>query len=157
MVADRFSNLMNELGKALQMTLSLDPGKGCCITFKDQLVLYLQQDHLGENLQLVFELGVLQPGPYREKVLQEALKANGLPSPRRGIFAFGGKTNCLLLQDQQPLDSLNLPQLLDILKKLITIARAWKNAIAHAEEPSYRMAEISSATASTKGSGMFGL
>jgi hypothetical protein len=160
MIADRFEALLGELSSLIHKKLVPTSNNAIILRLGDKTGVFLEQDRLGEMINIIIEIGSPQQGPYRENVFREALKANGLPPPRNGIFAYGSKTDSLLLYEQLPLEDLNGPRLLEIMNILIQKARTWKQSIARGEIPSYQSTE---STFSMKGSagprlkGIFGL
>src|SRR5688572_26408203 len=86
MVADLYETLLEELGEILKIKLKPDHNT-CLIEFKEGVSIQLELDKQAENLLIVCDLGEIAVGRYRENLLREALKANGLPPPRNGILA----------------------------------------------------------------------
>lgn len=156
MVTDRFGSLAEDLGKILKIKLSPDTNNCCVIKYKSGLQVTLEPTSDGTSIMIAIELGEIAPGRYRENVLREALKANGLPLPRKGIFAFSKKKDSLLIYDQLLLEELTAEKLFDFLQPLQQKAELWKTAIAQGEVPSFTANEL---TFNRKGggSGMFGL
>lgn len=160
MQLDRYSSLLSDLGKALHINLSLDIQNACIIRLKDNLEILIEPDILGEKLLIAIELGSPAPGEYRKNMFKEALKANGLPPPTTGIFAYSAKKDTLLLTDQVPLEEITVPQLLGLFKSLVQKARIWKTAIMQTEIPSFTSTETTFGTfgaTTSKMKGMFGL
>ena len=141
MIADRYSALLEELSNLLHIKLPLDENNACVIRLQDKLGVFMEPDRLREHLYITLDIGSPTPGQFREHVFREALKANGIPPPKTGIFAYGAKTDSLLLFERLSLDELNGPKLLETMQSLIRKARVWKEAIDHGEVPSYRMTE----------------
>lgn len=157
---DRYSALISDLSKALHVNLSPDIQNACILKLKDNLQIVIEPDVLGEKLLIVIEIGSPPPGDYRKNLFKEALKSNGLPPPKNGIFAYSAKNDSLLLTEQVSLEDISAPQLLLLFKTLIQIARVWKTAIEQTEVPSYRSTEVTFGTLSilgTKTKGIFGL
>lgn len=160
MIGDRFGALLEEVGTLINKKLVPDANNALVLRLPDKMAIFLEQDRLGEVVNVVIEVGSPQSGPYRENIFREALKANGLPPPRNGLFAYGAKTDSLILCEQLPLEDLNGPRFLEIMKSLLQKARTWKVAINNNEIPSYQSTEQ---TFGMKGStaprlkGIFGL
>jgi len=114
----------------------------------------MELDARGENVRIGCSLGEPPQGRYRENVMREALKANGLPPPQKGIFAFGKKTESLLLYDELPLNDLSGDKLAEYLSGFILKAELWREAITRGEVPSFMGTE---ATFTGKAGGLFGL
>lgn len=160
MIWDKYSALLSELGKALHLPIEGAKQGACLFKLKDNITIAIEADAPQENVLIVIEIGSIPSGPYRQKIFQEALKANGLPPPRNGIFAYSSKKDELLLYDQIPLENLNIPELLSFLKTLLQKARRWKTSIEQNEVPSYASTEEtfgSMTSSSHRGKGMFGL
>jgi hypothetical protein len=154
MITDRFGALLEELGQAMTLKLAPDSHNACLIHFPDKLEVHLSPDAVGEFLNIVFEIGTPGEGKYRENVFREALKANGLPEPREGVFCFGTKKNVLLLYDSIPFEDIHGQRLFDIIQRLALKARQWRDCISRGEIPSYR----SSGAGAPSGSGnIFGM
>ena len=159
MITDTFGSLIEELGNLLKMKLTPGPKNSCAFRLRDQMMVYIEPDKLGERLTILIDITPVPPGKYGENIMREALKANGLPPPRGGIFAYGAKKDALLLFDQTPMDELNAPRLLELTNSLIQKARVWKTAIDRGETPSYQSMESTYGTKSSsgRGKGLFGL
>src|ERR1700722_15816960 len=102
MVSDRFSLFLEELGQVMQLKLAPDSHESCMLRFPGNLEVRIDPDQLGETIYLTCDLGPLPQGKYRENIFREALKANGLPPPRIGVFSFNSHRESLLLFDQIP-------------------------------------------------------
>ena len=91
MITDKFDNLIQELGTVLKIKLKPDKNNACLLRFKNGMQIQLEADSRSEKLILASDLGQIPQGRFRENIFREALKANGLPPPRNGIFAYGKK------------------------------------------------------------------
>ena len=152
MVTDRFGALIEELSTALKIKLAPDSHSACRIRFKDKLEVYMEADVSGEMLQMVIDIGKPGDGKFRENLLKEALRANGLPFPRSGTFCYGQKADSLLLYDVLPMEDLNGTRLADVIGQLSDKARVWRDSIAHGEIPPFQ-----SGKATSRPEGVFGL
>jgi len=160
MISDRFGALLEELGTLIHKNLVPNSHNALILRLRDKMGIYLEPDRLGEMLNVAIDIGSPQQGPYRESIFREALKANGLPPPRNGIFAYGFKTDSLLIYEQLPLEDLNGPRLLEIMNTLLQKARIWKQAIERGNIPSYQATELSfgmKSSAAPRLKGIFGL
>ncbi len=155
MVKEAFETLLDGLGKLLNMTLAPDGHNACQIKTANGLMVHMEPDARGERLMIAADLGTPPPGRYRENLFREALKANGLPPPRQGIFCYSKKKDALVLFDSLLLDELSPEKMYDFLNLFIQKADLWKNAIPKGETPSFTGNELS--FGSKSGSGMFGL
>src|SRR5438477_9435360 len=126
MIGDKWANILEELGKMLKLPLKPDKSNCCVLAFKNGSSLQMEMDQRGEYVILATDLGELSQGRYRENILREALKANGLPAPQCGIFAYGKKTEALLLCDQLSIDELTGERLAEYLAPFMQKADIWK-------------------------------
>jgi hypothetical protein len=138
MVTDRFGALIEELSTAMKIKLVPDSHNACRIRFKDKLEVYMEPDTSGEVLQVLIDIGKPGEGRFRENLLREALRANGLPSPRIGTFCYGQKSDSLLLFDFLPMEDLNGTRLTDIILQLSEKSRLWRDSIARGEIPPFQ-------------------
>ncbi len=155
MVKDIFADVLDELGKILNIPLAPDRHNACLIKFPQGLSVHMQFDPAAERILVVSDLGVPPPGRYRENLFREALKANGLPPPKNGIFAYSKKGSSLVLYDSLSIKDLSGQKLADFLTPFMQRADVWRLAITRGETPSFLGNELS--FGSTSGSGMFGL
>jgi hypothetical protein len=152
MVAERFKILLEELGQAMNIALEPDVHNACRLHFKDDFNLTMQPNPALDTLRVIVEIAKPGEGKYRENLMREALKNNGSPPPRVGIFAYSPKADMLLLCDQIPMEELNGLRLAEIIKQLTDRAREWKEAISRGEIPVFR-----GKSPTGFGSGIFGL
>lgn len=127
-MTDRFSELLSELGKIFQIPLTLDKYNACSINIPP-LTIQLQLDPTQENLFLFAKIIELPPGRFRENVLCEALKANGMTDPRPGIFSYYAQTNHLTFHQLYPLSILNGETLSGLFGAFYEIGESWHNSI----------------------------
>ncbi len=130
---DRFEELLNELGKVFHLGLSIDKHHACSIQIDENVTVQLQLDMAQENLFLFSKIIEIPPGKFRENVLREALKANAMPDPRAGIFAYLANGNQLVLFQCYPLEMLNGERLSGFLGAFIEIGETWNKAIANGQ------------------------
>lgn len=155
MIQDTFGSIIDELGKILKSKLSPDKNNSCKLKYKSGLTVQIDFDGANEKLVLVSSLGTPIPGRYRENLFREALKANGLPFPKYGIFAYSKKEDALLLYDSIALLELSGQKLADFLTPFAQRAELWSAALTKAEVPSFTGTEFT--FSKTPGTGMFGL
>ena len=101
---NRFEEILQLLGQSLNLPLQVDANNACAIQIKQNLIVQLQPDPSQEKLLIGCQIIQVPPGKFRENVLKEALKANGLPDPRVGIFAYIARNNTLFLFQEYPFD-----------------------------------------------------
>jgi hypothetical protein len=98
----------------------------------------LEPNSTSEFLNILIELGSPGDGKYKENVFCEALKANGLASPRIGTFCYGKKNDSLILHEAIPFEDIHGQMLADIVQALLSKARSWKDSLSRGEIPSFR-------------------
>lgn len=150
MVKELFASLLEELGRTIELPdLHPDRNHSCLITFPNELKIQLEMDSMAQHVILGCDLGAVPSGRYRENVLREALKANGLPAPHHGFLAFSNKTDHLILFDYLSTKELTGEKIADALTPFSEKAHHWKDSLTKGEMPSV-------GTLRTSG-GMFGL
>lgn len=127
-MTDRFSDLLSELGKIFQIPLALDKYNACSINVPP-LTIQLQLDPTQENLFLFTKIIELPPGRFRENVLCEALKANGLTDPRSGVFSYFAHTNHLTFYQTYPLSILSGERLSGLFGAFYEMGESWYSSI----------------------------
>lgn len=136
MVTDAFDALLQELGKVLQVSGLHADAKGCCLLkLKGGIQVQLEVDRSGQSLLIVSELGQIPPGRYKENLFVEALKANGLPPPRRGTFAYSKQADSLVIFEMLELQNLNGQEIANTILPLLEKVRIWKEAITQGNVP----------------------
>lgn len=125
---DRFSEILSELGSILGISLVEDKYQACSILIPP-LTIQLQLDPTQEHLILFTKIIDLPPGKFRENVLTEALKMNGLPDPRVAIFSYIGKTNHLAIHQTYPLSFINGEKLSGIFGAFFELGESWHTSI----------------------------
>lgn len=133
-MTDVFTTLLQELGKEFQLTLVPDKYNALSLEIPP-LIIQLELDEKQENLFLFTKIIELPPGKFRENVLAEALKINGLPDPRPGIFGYIAATNHLTLHQSYPIKILNGENLAGLFGSFFELAFNWHEAI-HRGNPS---------------------
>jgi len=132
-MTDRFSELLSELGRVFDLPLHVDKSHACSIQIPP-ITIQLQLDATQENLLLFCKIIELPPGKFRENILREALKANGQPDPRAGIFGYILATNHLALHQRYPLAILTGDRLAGLFGAFFEMGESWHKAI-HSGNP----------------------
>ena len=153
MVSDKMGLLFEELGKRLNAQIKPDNAGSCRIRFKNGIEVQFEQSSDARYITFISNMGEIPPGRYRENVLREALKANGLTAPLNGIFAFSKKNDAFYLFDQISLQDISGDKIFEALQPFLQKAEIWVGAISRGEVPSYTGNEASFG----RGGGMFGL
>ena len=125
---DRLTELLSELGRIFQLSLHTDKYNACSIEIPP-VTIQLQLDSTQENLFLFTKIFELPPGKFREIVLLQALRANGLPDPRPGVFGYIAATNHLALHQRYPLQILNGERLAGLFGSFFELAELWYKAL----------------------------
>lgn len=147
-----FEELIRELSTSMETTLHPDSHQSCLITFpQDQIAVQIDLDTNADRILVGSQLGRITPGPYRESLFIQALKANGASRVPRGILAFSEKNDTLVLFHYFHLGRLTGEKLYQFLQLFCEQIKIWKQALSTGNIP------IIQEEASAKGSGMFGL
>ena len=154
MVMDLFEALLQEFSKATNIpNLKPDANSSCLLVLPNGTKIQLDIDPGNNFLLMGAELGFIPGGRYRENVFKEALRANNLPAPRNGDFAYSKKKDLLILFTKISLKDLNGEKIASVFAPFSEKATHWKEAISKGEVPS-----LSGAFSTHKsGTGMFGL
>lgn len=136
MVTDLLGSLLQELTKTMGIPpLQPDANNVCLIKFKGGIEVQLEMDRSGDHFLITTDLGSIPIGRYRENLFFEALKANGAPPPRHGIFAYSKQADRLTLFEMLPLKELTGAKIADSLPLFLEKAKQWKEAISRNELP----------------------
>lgn len=155
MVMDLFESLLEEFSKTAEIPdLKPDSNNSCLIVMPNEgPKIQMEIDSTGNYFVMGTGLGFLPMGRYREMIFKEALRANGLPYPRVGDFAFSKKTENLIMFAKLPVKDLNGTKIASTFSAFVEKATHWQDAISRGEVPS-----INGAFSTRKGgAGMFGL
>ncbi len=125
---DRFTELLQELGKILDISLHPDEHQSCALLVDEKLKLQLELDKSLETLIVGAHLGIVPPGKFRENLLAHALKANAI-FPRMGTFGYSPYHNQMAFFEFLPLNTQNGEKLADFLAMFIAKAKEWKEAL----------------------------
>lgn len=122
-----FEGLLESLGKVFQLELHVDHMSACSIQVQEGLILQLEPDISQEYLWLFCKIIEIPPGKFRENVLSETLKANGLADPRAGHF--GLWNGILILFQKYPISLLNGELLSGLIGAFLEMAGNWQKAV----------------------------
>lgn len=154
MVMDLVNTILKDLEKYIQIEdLHTDKNESCRIVYSSGFEVQLELDPSGEFLCVGTKLAALPTGRYRQTLLKEALKANGLPPPRYGTFAISQKNNTLIFFDYLWAKELTGEKLFTFLTSFKEKATIWKEAISRGDVP--QLSQMS--PKGTRPKGMFGL
>ncbi len=150
MVTDIFNAILTDLGNSLKISnLHSDQNNTCLIKLANGLKIQLELDKTGRQLIIASEIGILPTGRYRETILREALKSNGLTPKRTGIFAYSKKADKIILFEMMPLLDINNSKILDVITPLSEKALIWSTALVKGDVPVF--------TATSTTSNIFGI
>lgn len=130
-----FEDLIRDLGTVLDVPLKVDSHQSCRLAFTDDVAVQIDLDHQADRIVVGAELGALTPGTYREKVLQQAMRVNGLSREPRGILAYSEKKDALVLFQFLALADLNGEKLHHFLQLFHEHAKIWTESLARGEIP----------------------
>lgn len=125
----QFEELLQSLGKVFHLDLKIDRFHACSIQVHERLTVQLQLDTAQENLWIFSKVIEIPPGKFRENVLFEALKSNGLPDPRPAVLCYVAKDHALALCQKYPLSILNGERLGGLVGSFLEMADSWYLAI----------------------------
>lgn len=151
MVPKDFDRFLSKLGEAIDVDLHIDSFDGCKIAFQEGPSVQLELSMDGYSIFMVSELGELDGGRYREDLMKEALKANGLPERGPGVLAFNESNNQLMLYEQFPSDPIDPADVANKLAQFRDKAKTWSEDLEAGRVPM-----VHSGTSSAP-SGLFGL
>ncbi len=154
MVMDLLNTILKDLEKHIQIEdLHADENASCLINFEDGVSIQIELDPGGDYICIGAKLGEVPAGRYRQTLFKEALKANGLPPPRIGTFAYSEKSKALIYFDYLWAKEMTGQKLYEFILLFKGRAALWKGAIAKGEIPQLDL--MTSKGARPKG--MFGL
>ena len=137
MVMDIYESLLEEFSKAAHIpNLKPDANNTCLLGLPNGVKVQIELDSAQTAIIIGSGVGFLPAGRYRETVFKEALKANNLPHPRYGDFAFSKKTDNLILFMKLPLQNLTGDKIAALFAPFSEKAARWKDSIDKGEIPS---------------------
>lgn len=151
MVTNIYEALLQELGKVLGAEFSPDKNNSCLVKLRNGVEVQFELDKTGERFLVGTNLGSAPPGRYRETLMREALRVNGMPPPRHGILAYSRQADTLVLFRWLPAKETNGEKIAFLLGPFSEKALEWREAIRRGEIPQFQ------APSATGHSGMFGI
>ncbi|MBI3236722.1 MAG: CesT family type III secretion system chaperone [Chlamydiales bacterium] len=124
---DRFREILNDLGDLLGLPLYPDRLGACKLNMEDKCHVQIEYQPHKQRLLLACMICEIPPGKFREKVLKDALKANGFHSPE--VLCYSEKNNHLCLFEMVSLEYLNGQKLMDSINHFTEKAIAWRMGI----------------------------
>lgn len=150
----QFDNLIEELADKLHADLYPSVDNVVSMRIEGSIKAQIEIDRKDDSMIICLFVAELPPGKFREHILKDALKANARILENRGVLAFVGKQNSLILFQRVETESTSSDDIIQILKHLTGRAKKWIDAIdsGHAS-PQEELPEQKS----TKKGNMFGL
>jgi hypothetical protein len=147
---DRFEELLNELGAELGITLHPDRKGACKLKINGILHVQIECDAHQENLLVATFICDIPPGKFRENILKDALKANGI-FLTNGTLAYSDRNNQLVLFSYFRMEILTGKKLAELLAAFVDKANHWRIGV----ETGHTSHLVSTST--KPASGMFGI
>lgn len=124
----RFEELIDELSRALDMSLYVDSVGSCSIVFEEKLEVQIEPFKNGDLLIGTF-ICVIPPGKFRENILLSALKANQMLYPRIGTLGYSESENKLALFKILDMEKIDGELVAQTLSEFVPKALEWKHSI----------------------------
>jgi hypothetical protein len=153
MPTHNFESLLKELGQIISIpNLESTSNNNITLTLQGKNNVILEKHKQLPLFIISFDITEIPAGRYRENVLREALKFNGLNKVHAGIFAFSKKSQKLILFDMLPLEEISGEQVHTIMMALSEKVTTWKEALSRGEIPA-----LDPASRPRSGGGIFGI
>ena len=125
-----FEEILHNLGKELNLSLHPDQHGVCLLTVNNTLNIQLEWEEVKHHRLLIASfLCDIPPGPFREALLKEGLKMNGV-FPRAGTFAFSARAQkCVFFTYVYPHQFQHIPTLIDLFSLFMQQALYWKSTL----------------------------
>lgn len=130
-----FEQLLKELGIILNLSLRPDPHQACLLQFENNITVQIEYDIDANRILFGSQLAKLNAGPYREKILKEAMKSNGTIDYGKGILAHSEKNDTLIMFCYISTFQLTGSILAQHLEHFLQQIRLWIDALQHGEIP----------------------
>lgn len=139
-----YEKIIDDLGHQLHFPLQLEKGGAVVILVEEVMPIQIELEPEGRYLVIAATITDLSPGPLREKILKNALKANASPHPRYGTFAYSKQANQLVLFDRLRIEELTGDLLFHYLEPFAEKGWAWADGIHRGlvPEPTVRKAAV---------------
>lgn len=153
MVTGTLGILLDELGTSLGVpNLHPDEHDSCLLQVKEGIKIQIELDTSGQLVILGIDLGPVPSGKDYIDFFIAALKANNVPFPRHGVFAFSDTTKHLILFEELPVQNLRGERIATEISFLVEKALVWQDALARRVVP-----QIHHQTKTSQSGGLFGL
>ncbi|MCH9811333.1 CesT family type III secretion system chaperone [bacterium] len=124
-----FDEIIDGLADALQADLYPNVDGVVSMIIKGTIKAQIDLDRRDDGILVCLYIAELPPGKFREHVLKDALKANSRLLTNRGVLAYIGKHNSLVLFQKVRPENITTDSLIDILKHLTARTKLWQDAI----------------------------
>lgn len=125
---DRFSEILFDLGKEINVDLYPDPNRICQLNYDEEFTLQLQFDEPRSELIIASLVTEVPAGKYREKLFRATLIYNEA-YPRLGTFGYSESNNMLIFFDKKKAADITGEQMFHYLEIFIAEVKLWKDAI----------------------------
>lgn len=141
---EEYDKIIEQLGHAMSFPLKADRNGSVVLLIEEEMRLQIELEKEGQFLMVAATIGDLSPGPLRQKILHNALRANASPHPRYGIFAYSRQANQLVLFDWIRMEGLTGRRLFEYLEPFAEKAWAWTEGVKRGSvpEPTVRKASM---------------
>lgn len=121
--------MIKEFGLKIGVDLRPDANQSCRLDFGTAAFVQIDLDATADQILIGSNLGRLNPGPYREQVLKQALRANYMSKKPRGTLGFSERNDTLILFQYFPLALLTADKLSSFLTIFQEYADVWGRAL----------------------------
>lgn len=130
-----YESLLKDLEFFFKCKLKPSANQSCLIKMPSGLHIQIEMAPKGEFLIIGAKLGTLPAGRYRDNILREALRANGLPPPRPGTFAYSDVSGLLVLFLKLDVRFFSADKASTLLPRFTETAQKWRESIERGEIP----------------------
>ncbi len=131
---DNFADILKGLGEVINVPLHPDKHGLCKIVISHRFSVQIEYDPLRDRLLFISFIIEILPGKFRENVLREALKANGMV-PRTGTLSYLEKNAMLVLSDYYYLKELKIDKLAEYFSSFVEKVDFWKTHLERGTVP----------------------
>jgi Tir chaperone protein (CesT) family len=134
MVSSQFESILKDFESFFQCQLQPDANDSCLVKLASGLKVQIEMNSLG-FLIVGCRLGALQMGRFRERVIQESLKANEINAPSTGIFGYSHKSQQLILFLSIDPKGVSSDKISTLIEPFVAKAQLWSDALSKGETP----------------------
>lgn len=144
MASDLYSSLLAEIGEAYGLKLLPNANNTCQIPLPGGIKLNLEISSDGRFFLIGCPVGHVPSGIFGEEVFKAALKYNGAPEPKAGVFGYSEKADLLFFHKNIILKDINGAKIAAAIPAFVEIVKEWHDDIEHGRVPSVRYEEFRS-------------